>query len=573
MSEIITNENGFDNISEIHDIIASANMGIWRIELMDGQEPRMYADDTMKRLLGIDKCNYTPERTYTEWFSNIKSEAVPSVLASVERMQQGNYDENTYKWVHPSKGVRYVRCGGTAQKTEAGYILRGYHYDVDEVIRREKEQEAKLKDALEDRKEYYATLSTLEGIFYSLHVIDLIEDTATEFNSSDQVRAFVNRKNGARDMMPKVMSALTVDEHKEKALEFTDLNTLPDRMKDKKVISTQLIGTNTGWFLANFITMEKDESGRPTKVVYATRVIEEEKRQEEMLVKRAETDEMTGLLNRRAYEEDIYEHNDTPSEDDFVYVSIDVNGLKVVNDTRGHMAGDELLIGACECMKKCLEPYGKLYRIGGDEFVAILYTGKYKTKEILEDFEEALDNWSGELVDHVSVSFGCASKEELPEYSVRQLGALAEQRMYEAKDEHYRKEGVDRRGQKDAHKALYELYTKILKINVTDDTYGIVNVDVNEQTEEKGYAATISGWLRSFGEKGFVHPEDLDEYYKHTDLQFMREYFAEGNTTLIVLYRRKYEDSYKKVMMEIIPATDYTDDNQSLFLYVKNIEK
>lgn len=44
-------------ISEIRDIIASAKMGTWRIELVDGEEPRMFVDKTMKELLGIEE-NY-----------------------------------------------------------------------------------------------------------------------------------------------------------------------------------------------------------------------------------------------------------------------------------------------------------------------------------------------------------------------------------------------------------------------------------------------------------------------------------------------------------------------------------
>lgn len=40
----------------------------------------------------------------------------------------------------------------------------------------------------------------------------------------------------------------------------------------------------------------------------------------------------------------------------------------------------------------------------------------------------------------------------------------------------------------------------------------------------------------------------------------------------MIQYRRKYEDGFKRVMMEIIPASDYATDNQSLFLYVKNID-
>ena len=49
---------------------------------------------------------------------------------------------------------------------------------------------------------------------------------------------------------------------------------------------------------------------------------------------------------------------------------MDVNRLKIVNDSQGHAAGDELLQGAASCMKKCFDSCGKVYRTGGDEFIA-----------------------------------------------------------------------------------------------------------------------------------------------------------------------------------------------------------
>lgn len=559
--------------AEIRDIIASANMGIWRIEDFEGEEPRMFVDDTMKQLLGIDDEELTPEKVYSEWFLKITEDALDSVIQSVSRMKDGSFDENTYLWNHPSKGRRYVRCGGTAIKQDGGYVLRGYHYDVDDVVREDQAKVEMLKEALDEKNEYYSTLGTLEGIFYSMHVVDLVNDTVVEFNSKDNVREFVNQKNGAVEMMKHVMTALTKEEYKQDALEFTDLTNLANRMRNKKIISKQLVGKDTGWFLASFITMEADDTGRPTKVIYTTRVIDEEKRQQESLIRKTQTDELTGLYNRRAYEEDIYAHNDTPDEDEFIYISLDVNGLKVVNDTNGHMAGDELIIGACRCMKKSLGPYGKLYRIGGDEFVAILFCNSVKLNEILADFDDTIQNWSGDLVDSLSISYGWISKYEQPDYSVRQLGAVAEERMYEAKSLHYKQSGVDRRGQKDAHKALCDLYTKILKINITDDTYQIVNMDVGEQTSEKGFDDSISGWLQGFGMSGQVHSDDLKDYLNKTDLRYMSGYFTGNKTSLHIFYRRKYEDGFKQVMMEIIPANDYTDDNQSLFLYVKNIDK
>lgn len=393
-------------LGEIKDIIASAGMGIWRIELVDNEEPRMYVDETMRKLLGIEEKNESPEKTYIDWFSNITEEAVPSVLASVNLMEQGYYDENTYLWKHPTKGVRYVRCGGTAKSVPGGYSLQGYHYDVDEVVRKEQKQMLELQNALEEKKEYYNTLGSLGDIFYSMHVIDLVHDQVIPFSSRGKVAEIVDHTNGAALMMYHVMSSATVEEHQESALKFTDLNTLSDRMKGKKIISNEFIGKSIGWFLASFITMEVDENDRPVKVIYTTRIIDEEKKEREKLRRISQTDEMTGLLNRRAYEEKIYEHNDVPEEDKFIYVSIDANGLKQINDTIGHGAGDEMLIGVAKCMKKSLGPHGHLYRIGGDEFIAILFLDSDEIKGVLEDFDKTLNAWSGKLVDRLSVSYG-----------------------------------------------------------------------------------------------------------------------------------------------------------------------
>ncbi len=157
--------------------------------------------------------------------------------------------------------------------------------------------------------------------------------------------------------------------------------------------------------------------------------------------------------------------------------------------------------------------------------------------------------------------------------SVRELGIIADKRMYEAKSAYYRRNGVDRRGHQDVHRALCELYTKILKINISDDTYQIVNMETEEQTVEEGFSDQLSTWLTSFGTRGQVHPDDLQEYLHKTDLQFMRDYFAENKTSLSIFYRRGYEDGYKPAMMEIVPASDYSETNQSLYLYVKYINR
>ena len=423
-----------------------------------------------------------------------------------------------------------------------------------------------------EKEEQFKVLQSMADIHYSMHVIDLAKDTVQELTSGEDVKAIVNRTDGALEMMHTVINAVTVDEYLESVLEFTDLSTLAERMRDKRTITKQYVGKHTGWVQAMFIAASVDPYGKPTKVIFTTRVIEEEKKNEEILVKKTIIDELTGLYNRRAYEEDVLEYSAALLSENFVYVSIDVNGLKIVNDEIGHAAGDELIKGAADCMTKAFGSYGKVYRTGGDEFVSILFANKEQLVVIKEELESITGNWSGELVSSLALSVGYVAKSECEDETILDIAKLADKRMYQAKSAYYAKKGVDRRGQAAANTALCNLYTKILKINITEDTYTIVNVDVSEQTSEKGFADTISGWLSGFGKSGQVHEDDLDGYLKKTDLEYLRKYFNEGKTSISIQYRRKYSDGFKQVAMDMIPADDYSDDNQTLFLYVKNID-
>ena len=296
------------------------------------------------------------------------------------------------------------------------------------------------------------------------------------------------------------------------------------------------------------------------------------KKTSELYYNYAYIDGLTGLFNRRAYTDELDKYKDTLPKD-IVCVSMDLNGLKNINDSIGHEAGDELISEAARLVSEAFGQYGKIFRTGGDEFYGVLRMSREKYDVAVSGLKQSCDSWSGIYSSDMKISVGAGFYEDAHDDSIKELAIAADKNMYTDKADYYRALGIDRRGQAAAHKALCDLYTKILRINVTDDSYAIVNMDVSEQTKEKGYADSISAWLRSFGESGQVHPDDLEDYFKHTDINYMRDYFAGNNTALLIFYRRKYGDAFKKVMMEVIPADDYSNDNQSLFLYVNNIEK
>ena len=149
----------------------------------------------------------------------------------------------------------------------------------------------------------------------------------------------------------------------------------------------------------------------------------------------------------------------------------------------------------------------------------------------------------------------------------------ADERMYDAKTQHYLQMGVDRRGLQAAHVALCALYTKILKINITNDTFQVVDMDIKERTETMGFDERISVWLRRVGQSDMVHPDDRETYLAQTSLPYIRQYFADCKSSLCIFYRRRIDGQYKQVMMEMIRANDYSLEHQSLFLYVKCIDK
>lgn len=173
------------------------------------------------------------------------------------------------------------------------------------------------------------------------------------------------------------------------------------------------------------------------KMQLTERILEEQKN--------ADIDVLTGFPNRRSYEKDMKKIAEAPLPDDLVCVSIDLNGLKGVNDTYGHEAGDKLIIGTAECIEQCFGAKGTAYRIGGDEFVAVIYAGYGEVKQLSEAFAQCMESWSDANRMALTAAFGSACHVEFPDVDIVELARLAEQRMYQAKALYYQENGRDRR--------------------------------------------------------------------------------------------------------------------------------
>nr|MCR5699586.1 GGDEF domain-containing protein [Treponemataceae bacterium] len=304
----------------------------------------------------------------------------------------------------------------------------------------------RLINSRELNLQHIQVFQSMSEIYYSLHLVDLKTGKVIEYSGKNQVKESFDRLKGqkAEVMMKEIMHATMSDEYLERGLEFTDLSTIAERMKDKKIISRELLGKNVGWIRMSFITISA-ENGYPKQIIVATQIIDEEKKMTESLLVKSHTDELTKCLNRRAYNDDILNYLERPDAKDFVYMSLDVNGLKTVNDDLGHEAGDELLLGAVECMNSVFSNYGRIYRIGGDEFVALLFIDGNLMKGLCEAFDKKLGEWHGEQVKSISISYGYVISDEAKGMSMIEIAGLADKKMYEAKKKYYSQAGISRR--------------------------------------------------------------------------------------------------------------------------------
>lgn len=156
-------------------------------------------------------------------------------------------------------------------------------------------------------------------------------------------------------------------------------------------------------------------------------------------------DQLTGLLNRHAYNEVINAYSTKEMEDNLLYVSMDINGLKKVNDTFGHRAGDNLITSAASCMRKAFNKYGDIFRVGGDEFVAVLYATKQELEEAISSFNRLIELHNQQDNDNLSISIGYSTIHELEKVSFEELAHSADVKMYKDKSDYYTQTGKDRR--------------------------------------------------------------------------------------------------------------------------------
>ena len=177
-------------------------------------------------------------------------------------------------------------------------------------------------------------------------------------------------------------------------------------------------------------------------VLVAIHDITAQKKAEEYLRYLGTHDVMTGLYNRTFFDEHL-PHLEKERDEPISIIIADLNGLKRVNDTLGHQAGDKLIRRAAEVLKASFEASQVVARIGGDEFVAILPgTNEQVAAEMIEHIRLLITlNNKYYREPELSLSFGAATSR--PDLSLEKVIIMADDAMYRNKGEHYQRRRGD----------------------------------------------------------------------------------------------------------------------------------
>jgi diguanylate cyclase (GGDEF)-like protein len=138
----------------------------------------------------------------------------------------------------------------------------------------------------------------------------------------------------------------------------------------------------------------------------------------------SEIDELTHVLRRGAGIRQLQREMDRARRTSvrLVVAFIDVDELKQVNDTRGHLAGDALLIAVADSLRACLRSYDLIMRFGGDEFICVLsQTDMSKVRQRFTDVSAILA--AGASKGSITVGFAEFGDDDSPHDLIRRADA------------------------------------------------------------------------------------------------------------------------------------------------------
>lgn len=341
----------------------------------------------------------------------------------------------TYRLVMDGQPVYYNLRAVNALTKDEHHIVIGVS-NIDAQMKRQMEYDAAKAQTLT----YSRIAEALSRDYYSIYLVNTETDEFIEYSSNRDYQVLQVEQSG-EDFFEKCrlnILRLVYEEDRELALSVWDKGRLMSELEDGRTFSItyRLVVKNEPVYINCKVIRMEDQNDSHYLVIGISNVNEQMKRERELysVREKANRDALTGVKSKLAYVETMNAMNQDIANgvaESFAVAVCDVNGLKTVNDTLGHQAGDRLIQEAshsiCETFK-----HSPVFRIGGDEFVAILRGADYERRDALIS-EMAAKNVQNQQSGGVIIACGCGQWMAEQDSSFDDVFARADAAMYENK--------------------------------------------------------------------------------------------------------------------------------------------
>lgn len=222
-----------------------------------------------------------------------------------------------------------------------------------------------------EEEEHRQMITALSSFYKVTFMIDVVNGVTQVIKHSDAIRQYYPDGIIPHDVFLDTFSNQMVGtEYVEAVREFMNPDTMEQRMKDTNVLSCEYPGKQIEWGRIVLAPAKWNQAGGLEKVVFAVQDITEQKRREEWMQFKMEHDELTGALNRTAFNRvtKLLEESEMP----FAFVLLDIDKFKSINDTYGHDVGDHVLSQLVSVLDEKMRAGDKVFRLGGDEFAVVM---------------------------------------------------------------------------------------------------------------------------------------------------------------------------------------------------------
>lgn len=139
--------------------------------------------------------------------------------------------------------------------------------------------ERSLSDTIREQRRHLSVVASLSEAYVCVYYIDLATEQFTEVTPTnvDTISSHIGAEGNAREKFKEMSQYMVTPDYARATLDFTELTTLPMRLKDRKTIEFEFHGAHIGWCIGEFVAAARDELGNCTHVMFAVRSIQETK--------------------------------------------------------------------------------------------------------------------------------------------------------------------------------------------------------------------------------------------------------------------------------------------------------